>query len=133
MYEVFKPTTSPAFKILVVLSVALLLLAMITDRLITVSEDKDFHTRFEGIEIGMEDSLVLSLLGTPDDRSSEFYLGQKEGFEEAYRRLQILLSDPDKTQVSDHLAYPTGRAPGTLADRFLSLQTGSGSLYLPTQ
>jgi hypothetical protein len=86
MYEVFKPTTSPAFKILVVLSVALLLLAMITDRLITVSEDKDFHTRFEGIEIGMEDSLVLSLLGTPDDRSSEFYLGQKEGFEEAYRR-----------------------------------------------
>jgi hypothetical protein len=86
MYEVFKPTTSPAFKILVVLSVALLLLAMITDRLITVSEDKDFHTRFEGIEIGMEDSLVLSLLGTPDDRSSEFYLGQKEGFEEAYMR-----------------------------------------------
>jgi hypothetical protein len=86
MSKVFKPTASPGFRILVVLSVALLILAMITDRLITVSEDKDFHTRFEGIEISMSESSVLSLLGTPDDHSPEFYLGQKEGFEDAYKR-----------------------------------------------
>jgi hypothetical protein len=86
MAQVFKPFASPGFRVLAALVAALVILAMITDRLITVSEDKDFHARFEGIEIGMPESLVLSLLGSPDDHSSEFYLGQKEGFEEAYMR-----------------------------------------------
>jgi len=34
----------------------------------------------------MPESIVVSLLGTPHDRSSEFYLGQREGFEEVYER-----------------------------------------------
>ena len=35
----------------------------------------------------MPESMVISLLGTPNNRSSEFYLGQREGFEEAYERV----------------------------------------------
>ena len=68
------------------LVVVLLILAMITDRLITASEDKEFRTRFAEIEMGMSESLVLSMLGSPDANSEEFYLSKKEGFEEAYMR-----------------------------------------------
>ena len=89
MSKVFKPFSSPGFRILAVLVVFLLILAMITDRLITVSEDKEFRTRFAEIEMGMSESLVLSMLGSPDDQSVEFYLSKKEGFEEAYMRAAV--------------------------------------------
>ena len=68
------------------LVVVLLILAMITDRLITASEDKEFRTRFAGVEMGMSETSVLSMLGSPDNHSVEFYLSKQEGFEEAYMR-----------------------------------------------
>jgi hypothetical protein len=86
MSKVLKPFSSPGFRVLAVFAIVLVILAMATDRLITASEDKEFRGRFAEIEIGMEESLVLSMLGSPDNRSSEFYLGQKEGFEDAYKR-----------------------------------------------
>lgn len=86
MSKVYQPFASPVFRILVVLVIALVILAMVTDRLITSSEDKEFRVRYEEIEIGMPRSMVVSLLGAPDEHSSEFYLGQRAGFEEAYKR-----------------------------------------------
>jgi hypothetical protein len=86
MSKVLKPFSSPGFRVLAVFAIVLVILAMATDRLITASEDKEFRERFAEIEIGMEESLVLSMLGSPDNRSPEFYLSKKEGFEEAYMR-----------------------------------------------
>ena len=68
------------------LVVILIGLTFTTDWLITSSENKEFQSRYKEIEPGMPESMVVSLLGTPNDRSSEFYLFQREGFEEAYKR-----------------------------------------------
>ncbi len=73
-------------KILALLAVILVGMTFVTDWLITSTENQEFQDRYKEIELGMPESMVVSLLGTPNDRSSEFYLGQKEGFEEAYRR-----------------------------------------------
>jgi len=86
MSKVFKPFASPGFRVLAVFVIVLIILGMVTDRLITASEDKEFYGRFAEIEIGMSESLVLSMLGAPDDQSPEFYLGQKAEFAEAYQR-----------------------------------------------
>ena len=73
-------------KVLVLLVIALISLTFLTDWLITSSENKDFQSRYQEIEIGMQESIVVSILGSPNERSSEFYLGQREGFEEVYER-----------------------------------------------
>ncbi len=75
-----------AAKILVIFAVVLFGLTLMTDRLITSSENQDFQDRYKEIELNMPESMVVSLLGAPNDHSSEFYLGQRKGFEEAYRR-----------------------------------------------
>jgi hypothetical protein len=81
-----RPYTASNLRVLALLVVILLGLTLATNWLITSSENQDFLDRYEQIELGMPESAVLSLLGTPNDRSSEFYLGQREGFEEAYER-----------------------------------------------
>ena len=45
-----------------------------------------FRHKFRSVTVGMDENAVLTLLGEPDDRSNEFYLGQYPGFEAAYRR-----------------------------------------------
>ena len=73
-------------KILAVFAVILFGLTFATDWFISSTENQDFRDRYKEIEPGMPEAMVVSLLGAPNDRSSEFYLGQKKGFEEAYRR-----------------------------------------------
>ncbi len=73
-------------KVLVLLVIGLISLTFLTDWLITSSENKDFRSRYQEIEIGMQESIVVSILGSPNERSAEFYLGQREGFEEVYER-----------------------------------------------
>jgi len=73
-------------KVLALFAIILIGLTFVTDWLITSSENQDFQDQYKEIELGMPESMVVSLLGTPNDRSSEFYLGQRKGFEEAYRR-----------------------------------------------
>ena len=73
-------------KILAVFAVILFGLTFATDWFISSTENQDFRDRYKEIELGMTESMVVSLLGAPNDRSSEFYLGQKKGFEEADRR-----------------------------------------------
>ncbi len=81
-----RPFTASNIKVLVLLVVVLLGMTFAANLLITSSENQDFLDRYGQIELGIPESAVLSLLGTPNDRSSEFYLGEREGFENAYRR-----------------------------------------------
>ncbi len=78
----------PMVKILALFAAGLFALTVATELLITSSENDDFRERYQEIAPGMSKSIVVSVLGTPNDRSSEFYLGQKEGSEEAYRRAE---------------------------------------------
>jgi hypothetical protein len=70
-------------KVLALLTVILIGMTFVTDWLITSSENQEFRDRYKEIEPGMSESIVISLLGAPNDRSSEFPLGQREGFERA--------------------------------------------------
>jgi hypothetical protein len=81
----FVPST---VRVLTLLVVILICLFAATNWFITSSDNKDFQNRYNEIEPGMPESAVVSLLGTPHKRSSEFYLGQREGFEEAYERAE---------------------------------------------
>ncbi|HJO10433.1 MAG: hypothetical protein QGG67_21475 [Gammaproteobacteria bacterium] len=81
-----RPFTASNIKVLVLLVVVLLGMTFAANLLITSSENQDFLDRYGQIELGIPESAVLSLLGTPNERSSEFYLGQREEFEEAYER-----------------------------------------------
>ena len=81
-----RPFTTSTVRIFALLIVILISLTFATDWLITSSENQEFRDRYKEIEPGMPESMVVSLLGAPNDRSSEFYLGQREGFEEAYER-----------------------------------------------
>ncbi len=81
-----RPYTASNIKVLVLLVVVLLGMTFAANLLITSSENQDFLDRYGQIELGIPESAVLSLLGTPNERSSEFYLGQREEFEEAYER-----------------------------------------------
>jgi hypothetical protein len=81
-----RPFTTSTVRIFALLIVILISLTFATDWLITSSENQEFRDRYKEIELGMPESMVVSLLGTPNDRSSEFYLGQREGLEEAYER-----------------------------------------------
>jgi len=86
MSEDSQPFISSTVRILTLMVAILILLFAATNWLVTSSENKEFQERYKEIESGMPESAVVSLLGTPNDRSSEFFLGQKEGFEEAYER-----------------------------------------------
>ena len=81
-----QPFTTSTVRVLALLAVILFGLTFAADWLITSSENQEFRDRYKEIELGMPESMVVSLLGTPNDRSSEFYLGQREGFEEVYER-----------------------------------------------
>jgi len=81
-----RPFTTSTVRVLALLAVILFGLTFATDWLITSSENQEFRDRYKEIELGMPESMVVSLLGTPNARSSEFYLGQREGFEKAYER-----------------------------------------------
>ena len=81
-----RPFTAATVRVLALLAVILFGLTFATDWLITSSENQEFRDRYNEIELGMPESMVISLLGTPNDRSSEFYLGQRERFEESYER-----------------------------------------------
>ena len=73
-------------RVLALFAIILFGLTFATDWLITSSENQDFRDRYQEIELDMPESTVVSLLGAPNDRSSKFYLGQRKGFEDAYRR-----------------------------------------------
>lgn len=81
-----RPFSTSTIRVLALLAVVLIGLTFVSDWFITSSENQEFRDRYEEIELGMPESMVVSQLGTPNDRSSEFYLGQREGFEEAYER-----------------------------------------------
>jgi len=81
-----RPFTTSTVRVLALLVIVLIGLTFASDWLITSSENQDFDDRYNEIKLGMSESMVVSLLGTPNDRSSEFYLGQREGFEEVYER-----------------------------------------------
>jgi hypothetical protein len=81
----FVPST---VRVLTLLMAILICLFAATNWFITSSENKDFQNRYNEIEPGMPESAVVFLLGTPHKRSSEFYLGQREGFEDAYERAE---------------------------------------------
>ncbi len=81
-----RPFTTSTVRVLALLAVILFGLTFATDWLITSSENQEFRDRYKEIELGMPESMIVSLLGTPNDRSSEFYLGQREGFGKAYER-----------------------------------------------
>jgi hypothetical protein len=85
--------TSSAARVLALLVVILIGLTFMTDRLITSSENQVFRDQYKEIELDMEESMVVSLLGAPNDRlgapkdrSPEFNQGQSKDFEESYRR-----------------------------------------------
>ncbi len=81
-----RPFSASTIRVLALLVVILISLTFVSDWLITSSENQEFRDRYKEIELGMPESMVVSQLGTPNERSSEFYLGQREGFEEAYER-----------------------------------------------
>ena len=77
--------TSSAARVLALLVVILIGLTFLTDRLITSSENQVFRDQYQEIELGMEESMVVSLLGAPNDRlgapndrSPEFNEGQSK-------------------------------------------------------
>ena len=93
--EYYKPFSSPASRMILAFGIFLLIMTMVMDRLITMTEDKRFKGRYDGIEMGMTESMVVSMLGAPDEHSAEFTLGDREdeggeegeeGFEAAYKR-----------------------------------------------
>lgn len=61
-------------------------LAVAGDRLLTTPEDRALRDRFAEVVPGKPESEVVHLLGPPDEASREFALGQRPGYEDAYRR-----------------------------------------------
>jgi hypothetical protein len=61
-------------------------LALLAPYVGTTPADREFRKAFQNVEVGMGESQVFELLGKPDERSREFFLGQRAGFEEAYQR-----------------------------------------------
>jgi len=53
-----------------------------------------FSNKFDAIRAGMNASKVVTFLGSPSYEGYSFQLGQKQGFEDAYKR--ALLSDSTK-------------------------------------
>ena len=68
------------------LAIAVGALALVAPYVGTTPADREFLKAFQDVEVGMAESQVLELLGKPDQRSKQFFLGQRAGFEEAYHR-----------------------------------------------
>jgi hypothetical protein len=68
------------------LVIAIGALALMAHYVATTPADREFRKSFQNVEVGMAESQVLELLGRPDERSKEFFLGQRAGFEGAYQR-----------------------------------------------
>jgi len=49
-------------------------------------EDRAVRRGWQHVVPGMSEHEVIGLLGEPDDRTEVFYLGQREGYEDAYSR-----------------------------------------------
>ena len=81
-----RPFTTSTVRVLALLVIVLIGVTFANEWLITSSKNQEFRDRYKEIKLGMPETMVVSLLGTPNDRSSEFYLGQREGFEEVYER-----------------------------------------------
>jgi len=58
----------------------------IADRFVTSPADRAFRAQFLQVERGMTEAQVVELLGPSDERSTEFFLGQRSGSEDAYMR-----------------------------------------------
>jgi hypothetical protein len=61
-------------------------LAAVAHCVATSSADRRFRSTFREVEVGMPEARVVELLGNPDERSAQFFLGQRAGFEAAYQR-----------------------------------------------
>ena len=57
------------------------------------SGDAEFDEKFATIKTGDSKTKVIELLGKPEWEDKEFRLGQREGFEEAYKRAENSGSD----------------------------------------
>ncbi|MCP4001241.1 MAG: hypothetical protein GY727_10050 [Gammaproteobacteria bacterium] len=86
MSEDDKPFFSSSVKALFGFAIFLILMTMLMDRLITISDDKKFKAQYAEIEIGMTESMVVSMLGAPDEQLTELSLGEGEGLDDAYKR-----------------------------------------------
>lgn len=51
-----------------------------------LSGEYAFTKTFEEVVPGLDEEKVLALLGNPDEKGTEFRLGQYKGFEEKYQR-----------------------------------------------
>jgi len=79
-------SASSGSKGLAVAVVLLIIMTFVANQLITGLENQEFRERYSEIETGMRESTVVTLLGSENDRSTEFYRGQSEGFEEVHDR-----------------------------------------------
>ena len=53
-----------------------------------VIEVNEFQGQFEAVSIGDSEEAAIAVLGAPNSVETEFRLGQKEGFENAYERAE---------------------------------------------
>ena len=74
---------------LVIVLVVTLMLTRIINYGITSPEDHIFRSTFSEIKVGISEEDVITFLGRPDSRSSEFHLGQSVGFEDLYLRAEV--------------------------------------------
>ena len=81
-----QPYMTSTVRVLTLMVAILIVLFAATNWYVTSSEDQKFLERYVQIEPGMPETAVVSLLGTPNDRSAEFYLDRREGNEQAYER-----------------------------------------------
>jgi hypothetical protein len=75
---------------IIVLCVALTgIVAVFIQGRVEVKEVAEFEKQFKLIQIGDPEVLVLSVLGKPDAKESQFRIGQKQGFEDAYAKAAV--------------------------------------------
>ena len=74
--------------IILVFAVLLGLVTLYVRDMPEVKEVAEFDKRFKLAQIGDPEARTLSILGNPDAKESEFRLGQREGFEDAYARAE---------------------------------------------
>ena len=74
--------------IVVLFAVMLVVATLYVRSMPDVKEVSEFNDKFKLIQIGDPEEKVLLVLGNPDAKESEFRLGQKLGFEDAYARAE---------------------------------------------
>jgi len=72
----------------VVVAILAGLVALVNQGMPETKEVSDFNKKFELVQLGDPEAKALSVLGKPGARESEFRLGQKKGFENAYSRAE---------------------------------------------